>query len=674
MKCYRITGGWLAILVWMIAMAVSGVGRAEAAVLTLDAKGGRQDTAGYLERLDDPDGRLDAAQAANAAEWQALPGGLSAGFTQATVWLRLTVNVDSVRTGGWMLQLGNALLDNARVYVDLPAGGWAELGDSGEDVPRRDWPVDYRSPVFEFNPATARNHVILVRLQSKNALATRLDIWPRLAFDNQSRREGLLFGLYFGFYVLLMALHALFCWFTRAPLSGLFLAYISVGVANETLSLGLVQQVTRLPVQWSDPILGVGIAIGMMLGLEMSFRILALDTLYPRLVAWVRRSTGLLAAVCSVLILLGHYGLGMPPVQAAALLLMTMLSLMAVYLLWRGWRPVRFFILAFGGFYAGMLVGFLRNLGVLPVNQITEFVSTFSGMVHMLLLSLFIIGRHERQRRANERRQAHAAAEMAQEHSLRLEHEVALRTAELRNEILSRERLEDELRASLALERRVLSEQRDFVAMVSHEFRTPLAIITASSQQLERHLEGPLEKSRTRCGNIRGAAIRLLALVDEYLTDDRMSEPRADLRLQACDLHALLDELCGEFPPGRMRCTRGEGTRWLFCDAGLLRVALRNLLANADRHAPIDTCVDILMRCADQQLCIDVGNVGEFIEPAERDRMFQKYYRGQNAQHRPGAGLGLYLVQRIAKRLKGSVALTGAGGPEPVRFSLCLPR
>ena len=54
--------------------------------------------------------------------------------------------------------------------------------------------------------------------------------------------------------------------------------------------------------------------------------------------------------------------------------------------------------------------------------------------------------------------------------------------------------------------------------------------------------------------------------------------------------------------------------------------------------------------------------------------MFQKYYRGQNAQHRPGAGLGLYLVQRIAKRLKGSVALTGAGGPEPVRFSLCLPR
>ena len=119
MKCYRITGGWLAILVWMIAMAVSGVGRAEAAVLTLDAKGGRQDTAGYLERLDDPDGRLDAAQAANAAEWQALPGGLSAGFTQATVWLRLTVNVDSVRTGGWMLQLGNALLDNARVYVCL---------------------------------------------------------------------------------------------------------------------------------------------------------------------------------------------------------------------------------------------------------------------------------------------------------------------------------------------------------------------------------------------------------------------------------------------------------------------------------------------------------------------------------------------------------------------------
>ena len=79
--------------------------------------------------------------------------------------------------------------------------------------------MDYRSPVIQFNPSQPGDYVILVRLQSKNALATRLEVWQRLAFDNQSRREGLLFGLYFGFYLLLICAHAAFWLVTRAPMA-----------------------------------------------------------------------------------------------------------------------------------------------------------------------------------------------------------------------------------------------------------------------------------------------------------------------------------------------------------------------------------------------------------------------------------------------------------------------
>lgn len=69
---------------------------------------------------------------------------------------------------------------------------------------------------------------------------------------------------------------------------------------------------------------------------------------------------------------------------------------------------------------------------------------------------------------------------------------------------------------------------------------------------------------------------------------------------------------------------------------------------------------------------IEVSNAGARIPEPERERLFQKYYRGQNARLRPGAGLGLYLVRQIAARLDGSVDLTRMGGDEPVTFRLSL--
>jgi len=669
---YSRAGLWLALLACLVAGLLATAGQARAEPLRLDAVDRVEDAGGHLERLIDLDGTLDVAGAAAAEGWTALPGNLSAGFTPATIWLRLPLQVDKVMQGGWMLRLSNSLLDDVRIYVGYDQS-WTLLGRSGEDLARREWPVDYRSPVVQFNPSQPGSYVILLRLQSKNALATRLEVWQRLAFDNQSRREGLLFGLYFGFYLLLICAHAAFWLVTRAPMSGLFLAYIGNCVFNEVLSLGLVQQLTGLPVGWSDRLLGVGIAVSLPVALRIACRQLNLEALYPRAVRWLDRLFWGIAVVCSGLIVTGHYAAGMQPIQALALLVIVGFSTLAAYLLKRGWRPARFFVLAFGVFYVSVLIAFLRNLGLLPVNAFTEYVSTLGTMLHMLLLSLFIVGRYERQRRIRELQQANLAADLARQHSHWLEREVALRTAEMQSEIERRVALEGELRTSLEKERQMFVEQREFVAMVSHEFRTPLAIITTSAQQLGRNLAAPLEKSLARCANIRDAAMRLLALVDEYLTDDRMREPRADLRLIQCDLRALLADLASEYPPGRVQCVYEPGGHALDCDAGLLRIALRNLLANADRHCTEGGAVLVDVRDQEEMLRIAVSNPGSRIPPAEVERLFQKYYRGQNALRHPGAGLGLYLVSSIAQRLGGGVTLESAGGDEPVCFCLTLP-
>ncbi len=629
---------------------------------------------GYLQRLDDPHGRLDAMQAAAAGGWTRLPAGLNAGFADGAVWLRLPVHVESVPPGGWMLRLSNALLDDVQAYVRPAGGAWRALGESGERLPRRDWPVDYRSPVFQFAPTHAGDYEVLLRLRSKNALVTRLDVWQRLPFDNQSRREGLQFGLYFGFYLLLLCLHVLFWLATRARMSGLFVAYLGGCVLNEALSIGLVQQVTGMPMAWSDTLLGISIACSLPVGFQVACRQLNLRAFHPRLVRWGTRALWAVALAGAVAVLAGHYAWGMQPVQALGLLEILLLAGLGLHLLWRRYRPARFFVLAFFPFYLGVMLGFLRNLGFVPVNAWTQYATTFGTMLHMTLLSVFLIGRYERQRRLRERRHADAAVKLARRHGQALEHEVTLRTAELRNEINRRQALEDDLRALLQTERQVAQDQRDFVAMVSHEFRTPLAVIMTSAQQLARKLDAPPERNRARCGNIRDAAQRLLALVDEYLADDRMGEAASELRLRPCALRTLLEELCRDFPPQRVVCEILTDDDGLLTDAGLLRVAVRNLIANADRHCPGDMAIRVRVRSSGDGLRLEVANPGEGIAPAEQARLFQKYYRGENAQDAPGAGLGLYLVRRIAERLGGSVQLVTQAPDESVCFVLLLPR
>ena len=609
--------------------------------LPLDADTPMRDTAGHVQWLADAGGQWQAADAAAAPGWQHLPGSLGAGYTRAAIWLRVQLHIPQALPDGWMLHLDNAVLDDVRFYVRGPgAAGWRSLGRSGEDVPRAQWPVDYRSPVVAFSPTLPGTYDVLVRLQSKNSITTQWRVWQRLAFDNYSRREALLFGLHYGFYLLLILLHCAFWAATRAPASGRFLLYIGSSMFSEMLASGLTQQLTGLGAAWSDPLLAAGVAVCLGVGMHIVTDLLELRPLAPRATRALIGLSRAAGAVLAALALLGLYVPSMVASQVLSLLGIGGVTLLALVLLLRGHRPARLFVLAFGVFYGGLAVAYLRNMGLAPVNAWTQYASTLGITLHMLMVGTILLWRHERQRRARELRQAALAAE-------------------------------------LETERRALAEQREFVAMVSHEFRTPLAIITTTAQLLGRSQNGPPDIHQERCGNIRQAGQRLLALVDDYLSEDRLQQPRVAVHLHACDLQALLEglrhDLGRDWPAPRLQCHIAPGARHLRTDAELLRIALRNLLANADRHTAAHASIQVHAWREGAQTCITVANPGPEIPLGDRERLFQKYYRGANTQGSPGAGLGLYLVRRTMHQLGGSVELRGAGGAGPVCFGLRLP-
>jgi signal transduction histidine kinase len=118
-----------------------------------------------------------------------------------------------------------------------------------------------------------------------------------------------------------------------------------------------------------------------------------------------------------------------------------------------------------------------------------------------------------------------------------------------------------------------------------------------------------------------------------------------------------------ELPEGRVAVAVGDLPERFRCDPELLQVALRNLLANAERHSPADRPVSLSARSiADCGVEFVVTDLGAGISPDELPHVFRKYFRGRAAKGSPGAGLGLYLVDRIARRHGGSVSVESSPG------------
>jgi signal transduction histidine kinase len=161
-------------------------------------------------------------------------------------------------------------------------------------------------------------------------------------------------------------------------------------------------------------------------------------------------------------------------------------------------------------------------------------------------------------------------------------------------------------------------------------------------------------------------------MIDEFLSYDRLGG-EFRLSLRPIDPKHLAHLVAEEFDASRLRiedeCQVGE----IVCDVELLRVALRNLLANALRHSPTGLPVHLITRGAVNDCVVfEVKDAGSGIPADEIPRLFQKYFRGRGSLEKPGAGLGLYLVERIAGLHGGTVNVDSTPG-KGSSFKLSIP-
>ena len=228
--------------------------------------------------------------------------------------------------------------------------------------------------------------------------------------------------------------------------------------------------------------------------------------------------------------------------------------------------------------------------------------------------------------------------------------------------------------------RRLERVRRDFVANVSHEFKTPLTAIQGFAETL---LNGALDDKANRerfVDIIRNHARRLARLTDDLLKLSRIEAGRLELELRAIRVEALVNgcvETARFHAKSRslqINVSLPTGIPAVLGDGAQLGEVLQNLLDNALQYTPPGGHIDLTARAEGREVIFTVSDTGIGIPESDLERIFERFYRVDAARSREagGTGLGLAIARHIVEAHGGRIWVQSAVG-QGSRFHFSVP-
>lgn len=223
------------------------------------------------------------------------------------------------------------------------------------------------------------------------------------------------------------------------------------------------------------------------------------------------------------------------------------------------------------------------------------------------------------------------------------------------------------LESALEKERKLNEMQRDFISMVSHEFRTPLAIIDGTAQRIIRQ-KSPMtaETLSERVTTIRKTVSRMTELIDETLCVARHEEGMLDISIQPCDLKAIITDICNS----QMQINEAytvildmENTPdILHADPNHINHIFTNLVSNAIKYSDPDQPVEVRAWSDSDGVFVSVLDYGLGIPDNEIPFIFNRFYRASTSTGIAGTGVGLYLVKILIEMHGGCIEIDSTVG------------
>lgn len=235
-------------------------------------------------------------------------------------------------------------------------------------------------------------------------------------------------------------------------------------------------------------------------------------------------------------------------------------------------------------------------------------------------------------------------------------------------DVSDRRRSRLELEEALVKEKELGELKSRFVAMASHEFRTPLTTIQASVDLLEHYSERIDEENKVRyLQEIAREVANITELLDGILTIGQAESGRLEFRPITMDLHHLCADLIEKAKlgasPEHVLMLDWQGARDdVVLDEQLVRHMLSNLLSNAVKYSPDGGLVRLTVKRDAHQVSMVVSDNGIGIPEQGRERIFEAFHRFPNVGAISGSGLGMAILKRAVERHGGDIRFESKEG------------
>ena len=548
-------------------------------------------------------------------------GIFSAGFSRSVFWLRF--EVAALPDTEWLLDILPPYLDDLRLYTPLPntLGQFVERR-AGDHLPFAAREVPYRGFSFSVRQTGPQPQICYLRLQTTSSVHIVLRLWsPESFFAAAQWENGLIFaGLSVLLTILVLNLNNSF-WLTD-PLLPWLCAYIGSLLLMFSGVFGVV-----------TPFLPVGFpqANDLWIGLS-NLAVMAFSSGFHRRLFGVVQERHLTFGIYQAGFWLPWLGVpavvfGRYPELMSTLfsfyLILTLIGLgLAVHLWRRREAGAKLTFLATIAGLTGTLLIILNVQGMVQGKLLSLHSMLLASLIQVLALHLAVGARFQRLQLEKQREQERAILAMAEARR----------------------------------EREARTEQSGLFAMISHEIKNPLAIIGGAVQTLQALVDETPEIER-RYDRIRRAIERINALVEKTLEYDQvMTGLQGDENWRSFDTGQLVANIVNDYdlPPTRLYLAKGDPC-FIQAHMGLVGILVSNLLDNALKYSPESSQVRIKVHRVGSDCRLDVSDEGPGIPAELRPTLFNRYVRGKEVGHVTGAGLGLFLVARIAEWHDGKV-------------------
>lgn len=261
--------------------------------------------------------------------------------------------------------------------------------------------------------------------------------------------------------------------------------------------------------------------------------------------------------------------------------------------------------------------------------------------------------------------------------NINLERRVSERTMVLEETISELNKTKKDLSEALKKEKELNELKSRFVAMASHEFRTPLATILSSLALVSKYGEqNQKEKQEKHIGRIKSSVNHLTDLLNDVLSLSKLEEGHITLHPESFNIRELFSETIQDL----QMITKSEqeinyvhsGATEIVSDKKVLRHILTNLVSNAIKFSPSGKIVKVRSEVKDKDLSIQVADRGMGISEEDQKHLFERFFRGQNATNIQGTGLGLNIVGKYVEMMQGKIECTSVL-EEGTTFKVYLP-